>query len=77
MDPRSLVDDLLELTVVASFSNVGIRARRRLFGWDDPPRGTLRGRTALVTGPTSGLGREIAKGLAHLGARVVLVGRSA
>ena len=77
MDPRSLADDLLELTVFASFSNLGIRARRRLFGWDDPVSGSLRGQTALVTGPTSGLGREIANGLAGLGARVVLVGRSA
>lgn len=35
----------------------------------------ISGRTCLVTGATSGIGREIAAGLAKLGATVVLVGR--
>ena len=39
-----------------------------------PAPGSLAGRTALVTGPTSGLGRVTARGAAALGARVVLVG---
>src|SRR5207248_3426726 len=37
----------------------------------------LSGRTALVTGASSGIGREIAEGLARAGARVVLAGRDA
>ncbi len=37
----------------------------------------MAGRTVLVTGPTSGLGRAATDTLARLGARVVLVGRSA
>jgi NAD(P)-dependent dehydrogenase (short-subunit alcohol dehydrogenase family) len=37
---------------------------------------TLEGRTCVVTGATSGIGKEVARGLARLGARVVVVGRS-
>jgi NAD(P)-dependent dehydrogenase (short-subunit alcohol dehydrogenase family) len=73
----SLVDDALEVTVVGSFSRVGFVLRRLLFGWAPPADGALRGRTALVTGPTSGLGRAATDGLASMGARVILVGRSA
>ncbi len=76
MNLASLVDDALEVTVVGSFSRVGIMLRRNLFGWVPPADGTLAGRTALVTGPTSGLGRATADALASLGARVILVGRS-
>jgi len=76
VDLTSLVDDSLEVTIVGSFSRVGIMLRRRLFGWSRPPDGALVGRTALVTGPTSGLGRVTTDALASLGARVILVGRS-
>ncbi len=76
MDVRTLVDDGLELSVVASFSRVGIAVRRRLFAWMCPPDGALAGRTVLITGPTSGLGRAATDALAALGARVILVGRS-
>lgn len=38
--------------------------------------GPLAGRTCVVTGATSGIGRETARGLAKLGAEVVVVGRS-
>ena len=77
MDLPSLVDDALEVTVVGSFSRVGFVLRRLLFGWAPPADGALRGRTALVTGPTSGLGRAATDALASMGARVILVGRSA
>ena len=77
MRPADLVDNGLELLVVPSFSRWGYEARRRLFDWQEPPAQALAGKTALVTGPTSGLGRSIAGSLADLGARVVLVGRNA
>jgi NAD(P)-dependent dehydrogenase (short-subunit alcohol dehydrogenase family) len=77
MDPRVLIDDALEVTVVASFSRLGLAIRRRLFHWADPPDGALAGQTVLITGPTSGLGRAAADELAALGARLVLVGRNA
>ena len=76
MDSRSLIDQILEVSVVGSFSRVGFQVRQRLFGWTAPSDGSLAGRTALVTGPTSGLGRAVADELAGSGARVVLVGRS-
>jgi NAD(P)-dependent dehydrogenase (short-subunit alcohol dehydrogenase family) len=72
----TLVDAGLELSVVGSFSRVGPAVRRRLFGWQPPPPAALAGRTALDSGPTSGLGRATAEAFADLGARVVLVGRS-
>jgi len=77
MDLASLVDDGLEVSVVGSFSRVGFALRRLLFGWAAPPDGALAGRTVLVTGPTSGLGRAATDAFAALGARVILVGRSA
>lgn len=69
------VDALLELSVIGSFSRIGSAVRRRLDGWTAPPPDALVGRTVLITGPTSGLGREVARSVAALGARVVLVGR--
>jgi dehydrogenase/reductase SDR family protein 12 len=76
LDPRNLLDWALELTVVGSFGRPGLVLRRRLFGWDSPAPNSMAGRTVLVTGPTSGLGRAATEALAALGARVVLVGRS-
>ena len=76
MNWRSLVDQGLELTVVGSFSRVGYAVRRWLYDWSAPAAGALEGRTVLVTGPTSGLGRAATDELAALGARVILVGRS-
>lgn len=75
--PGTIIDGLLELAVVPSFSAIGPRVRRRLFAWTEPEPGALAGRTALVTGPTGGLGRAAAVAMAGLGARVILVGRDA
>jgi dehydrogenase/reductase SDR family member 12 len=76
VDAPILVDALLELTVLGSFSRIGPAVRRRIYRWAPPPADVLAGRTVLVTGPTSGLGRQVTDELAGLGARVVLVGRN-
>lgn len=75
MDLRTLLDDLAEILVIPSFTRTGYALRRRLFAWEDPSAWSLAGRTVVLTGPTSGLGRAAADGLAALGARLVLVGR--
>jgi len=72
----ALVDAMLELTVVGSFSRIGPGVRGRLDRWAPPSPDALARRTVLVTGPTSGLGRQVTDDVAALGARVVLVGRS-
>ena len=69
-------DALLELSIVGSFSAPGFAARSRLFDLRPMPHDALRGRTVLITGPTSGLGRAATDELAALGARLLLVGRS-
>ena len=70
-----LVDEVLEASVVGSFTRIGYHARRRLFDWTplDPVR--LEGKVAIVTGATSGLGREAAESIAGLGGEVCIVGR--
>ena len=74
---NDLVDETLELLVVPSFTRTGYSIRRRLYAWDDPATWSMAGRTVVLTGPTSGLGREAAGSLARMGARLVLVGRDA
>jgi dehydrogenase/reductase SDR family protein 12 len=76
VDTRSLIDDALEVSIVGSFSRIGYLTRHRIHGWSEPRPGALAGRTVLVTGPTSGLGRATSAALADLGARVILLGRS-
>ncbi len=64
--------DHLVLPGLLRFTRFGYLSRRSSFA---PLADSMRGRTAVVTGATSGLGRAAATGLARLGARVVLVGR--
>jgi len=71
------VDVALEIAVIPSFSRIGPAVRNRLFDWDRMAARSLHGRTVLITGPTSGIGRAAAFALASKGARLVLVGRSA
>jgi NAD(P)-dependent dehydrogenase (short-subunit alcohol dehydrogenase family) len=77
MDPRAILDDLAEVLVVPSFTRIGFSLRRRLFDWKEPESFSMAGRTVVLTGPTSGLGRAAAGSFARMGARLVLVGRDA
>ena len=77
MKSARLVDAALEASVVGSFTRLGYEARRRLYDWAPLDELRLDGLTAVVTGATSGLGREAARLLARQGAAVCVVGRDA
>lgn len=69
------LDTLLDALVVPGYSRIGVAARRHWWPADAPPFD--RPVEVVVTGASSGLGEATALGLAGLGARVHLVGRSA
>ena len=68
----SRIDDLLDSTVLLSFTNVGYALRKS--DWAELPR--MDGKTVVITGATSGLGRAAAHRLDGLGANLVIVGRN-
>lgn len=70
-----VADTVLELPVAPSFTSIGAKLRSRLDGWRPLDSYDLTGRTVLVTGASSGLGRHTAHRLAGLGAHVILNGR--
>ena len=67
---------LLDFAVVPGFSKIGFLIRKKLSGWSEISDFDLTGQTVVITGPTSGLGAEVARLLAPTGARLILVGRN-
>ena len=68
MNAAQVVDVVLEASVVGSFTRLGYDARRRLYDWTPLEELRLDGKTTIVTGATSGLGREAAHLLGERGA---------
>lgn len=68
-----VIDTAMDRMIVPGNSWIGYALRRR--GWTgDPP--AMDDKVAVVTGGSSGLGKATAAGLARLGARVHMLGRS-
>ena len=70
-----ILDDALDALVVPGFSRIGYLVRAGQFAPLD--HNALTGKTIVITGPTSGLGKAAAHQLAAMGADLILVGRSA
>lgn len=70
----SRLDRILEATVVGSFTSIGHKARSR--HWRPIADDSLRDRTVVITGATSGIGKTVAMRAAGYGARLRIVARN-
>jgi dehydrogenase/reductase SDR family member 12 len=70
-----LLDTVLDRAVPARYSRAGFALRRRGWPADDPRPDALRGKTVLVTGANSGIGKAITEASAALGASVLMTAR--
>lgn len=70
------ISKALDAAVVPGFSKIGYRVRQRIGNWQAISDFNLRGKTVVITGPTSGLGAQVARLLAPTGANMVLVARN-
>lgn len=69
-----LVDGALDRAVVLGYTRIG-SGLRRLWWPSDPRPDALAGRRVVVSGATAGIGLEMARAFARLGAEVHLLGR--
>lgn len=67
-------DNLLEGSVFGSFTSLGYKLRSR--SWGESDTAAVAGKTVLITGATSGIGRRVATTLALFGARLRFVARN-
>jgi NAD(P)-dependent dehydrogenase (short-subunit alcohol dehydrogenase family) len=70
----TVIDRVLETTIVGSFSSIGYESRSRLEDWDRPP--SMAGQNVVITGGSSGIGRSVAEGVRAIGANVCVTSRS-
>jgi len=72
----SCISKALDAAVVPGFSKIGYRVRQLIGNWQPISSFDLRGKTVVITGPTSGLGEQVARQLTVTGANLVLVARN-
>ena len=73
---NTFLSNALDAAVVPGFSKIGYAIRKRLGNWLPISGFDLREKNVVITGPTSGLGKEVARQLAPTGANLVLVARN-
>jgi len=73
---NTFLSNALDAAVVPGFSKIGFAIRKRLGNWQPVSSFDLRGKTVVITGPTSGLGEQVARQLALTAANLVLVARN-
>ncbi|MEU7764289.1 SDR family NAD(P)-dependent oxidoreductase [Nocardia sp. NPDC049190] len=71
-DASPRLEYLLDRTIAPGYSRLGFHLRHARWPPDDPRPDAMRGRTALVTGANSGIGKSVAAALAGLGGTVLL-----
>jgi dehydrogenase/reductase SDR family member 12 len=70
-----IVDAVMDATVVPGFTRIGYAIRSRSKSWKPISSYDLTGKTAIISGVTSGLGAAAARQLRSIGADLIVIGR--